>query len=167
MILFDNVQNIIEVDDNIKSKLIEVLEYALKEEGINIPYEISILFTDNEYIRKLNCRYRKIDRETDVLSFPMLEYAEGKVYKDTYINYVFKDEYLDDKKLVLGDIVISLEKAKEQSIQYGHSFLREVCYLAVHSILHLLGYDHIKEEDKVLMRKREEYILSKFDIIRA
>lgn len=166
MILFDNEQNIIKVGDNIKSTLTKLLEYALKEECVNIPYEVSILFTDNEYIRKLNCRYRKIDRETDVLSFPMLEYAEGKVYKDMYVNHVFEDEYLDGKKLVLGDIVISIEKAKEQSIQYGHSFLREVCYLAVHSILHLLGYDHIKEDDKVIMRQREEYILSKFDIVR-
>lgn len=166
MILFNNVQNIIEIDNNIKSKLIEILECALKEEGVDIPYEVSILFTDNEYIKKLNCEYRKIDKETDVLSFPMLEYTEGKVYKDIYKDYIFKNEDLDDKKLVLGDIVISLEKACEQSMEYGHSFLREVSYLAVHSILHLLGYDHIREDDKACMREREEYILSKFSVIR-
>lgn len=166
MIFIDNRQTKVNTDINLENKLIEVVEMTLKEESVNIPCEVSIIFVDNSYIKSLNCEYRNIDKETDVLSFPMLEYEEGKVFKDIYIYHEFNCEELDDDALVLGDVCISLEKAKEQSIDYGHSFLREVCYLSVHSILHLLGYDHMNDYDKAKMRQREEEILLKLDIQR-
>jgi probable rRNA maturation factor len=93
----------------------------------------------------------------------MLDYPEGKVFKETYLNYEFKECDMDSGNLVLGDIALSLEKAKEQSIEFGHSFLRETCYLTVHSVLHLLGYDHMAENEKKIMRDREEKILKEFN----
>ena len=96
----------------------------------------------------------------------MLDYKKKTVFKDNYLDYKFSPIDLDDGNLVLGDIVLSLERAKEQSEEFNHSFLREVCYLIIHSILHLLGYDHMEEDDKVIMRSREEEILSKFQINR-
>jgi len=93
----------------------------------------------------------------------MLEYPRGRVYKDVYIDSKLEYSFFDEGKLVLGDIAISLEKALEQSKDYGHSFERETTYLTVHSILHLLGYDHMVEEEKTIMRQREEEILSIFN----
>lgn len=166
MLLIDNRQNKIEVTNELEDLLEKIIDFALKEEKVLIDYEISLIFTDNSEIRTINNDYRKIDKETDVLSFPMLEYPKNKVYKDVYQNYNFDDSYFDEGKLVLGDIAISLERAKEQCEEYGHSFFREVCYLSVHSILHLLGYDHMEEDEKLVMRNREEYILQEFNITR-
>ena len=96
----------------------------------------------------------------------MLEYEEGKVFKDIYLDFDFDERYKDGDELVLGDMVLSLERALEQSKEYGHSYEREVSYLVVHSILHLLGYDHMVEEDKIKMRQREEEMLNKLEIRR-
>lgn len=166
MIFIDNRQNKIEVDNELEDILNQVIEYALKEEKVNQEYEVSIIFVDNEEIKRLNSEFRNIKRETDVLSFPMLEYPPHNVFKEVYINHKFDDSYFDEGKLVLGDIALSLEKALEQSKEFEHSFYREACYLTIHSILHLLGYDHIEDDDKVVMRNREEEILSKFNINR-
>ena len=124
------------------------------------------MFVDNEEIREINRDTRGIDNATDVLSFPMLDYPKDKVFKDVYKNTKFNEIYLDGDELVLGDMVLSLERAKEQSIEYNHSFIREVCYLVVHSILHLLGYDHMEEEEKKKMREKEEKILGGLNISR-
>ena len=124
------------------------------------------MFVDNNEIREINNETRGIDKLTDVLSFPMLDYPENMVFKNVYKNKKFNEIYLDGEELVLGDMVLSLERAKEQSIEYNHSFEREVCYLVVHSILHLLGYDHMNDEDKAKMRTREEEILGKLNIKR-
>lgn len=166
MIYIDNRQNNIEVINSLEDTIEKIIDYALKEEMVKVDYEVSVIFVDNETIREINRENRGIDKVTDVLSFPMLDYPDGKVYKDVYVDYKFKPEDLDENKLVLGDIVLSLEKAEEQREEYGHSFLREVCYLTVHSVLHLLGYDHMEEQEKGIMRKREEEILSKFHIVR-
>ena len=144
----------------------EVCEKALKAEEVNIPYQISLLFVDNEEIRDINRETRGIDKATDVLSFPMLDYPKDKVFKEVYKETKFTEIYLDGEELVLGDMVLSLERAKEQSIEYNHSFNREVCYLVVHSILHLLGYDHMVAAEKTRMRKREEEILGDLNITR-
>ena len=96
----------------------------------------------------------------------MLDFEEGKVYKDIYLDFEFDETFKDGEELILGDMVLSLEKALEQSKEYGHSYEREVSYLVVHSILHLLGYDHMVDEDKIKMRAREEEILNKLDIRR-
>lgn len=166
MIYFDNKQEKIEDVEDVQIQIQKVLEYALREEKVNIPWELSVVFTDNIGIREINKEFRKIDRETDVLSFPLLSYSKDKVYKDLYTDFNFGPEDLAGGYLVLGDIVISLEKAEQQSEEFGHSFMREVCYLAVHSILHLLGYDHMEESEKSKMRKREEEILEKFKMQR-
>lgn len=166
MIFIENEQNIIDVNDDFQDKLKNIVDFTLKEEGVSIPYEVSIMFVDNNSIEEINKEQRNIDKVTDVLSFPMLDYPKNKVFNEVYTNYHFKIEDLDGEFLVLGDVVLSLEKAKEQSEDFGHSYTREACYLAVHSILHLLGYDHMEEEDKKRMREREEYILEKFDIKR-
>ncbi|MCH5138151.1 rRNA maturation RNase YbeY [Clostridiaceae bacterium UIB06] len=166
MIFIDNRQDGIEVTEELKNTINAVIEHALKEEKVEVPCEVSIIFIDNEEIRDINRENRNIDRVTDVLSFPMLDYPKGKVFKEVYLNYEFEPSDLDDGNLVLGDIALSLEKAKEQSLEFGHSFFREAAYLTVHSILHLLGYDHMEEEEKEIMRKREEEILNKFALTR-
>lgn len=166
MILIDDRQSKVNIDDSLVKSIEEVIDFALKSEKLVFDYEISIIFVDNEKIREINKEFRNIDKETDVLSFPMLEYPEGKVYKDIYIYSKLEDSFFDDGKLVLGDIAISLEKALEQSEDFGHSFQRETAYLTVHSILHLLGYDHIKEDEKEIMRIREEEILKNFNLNR-
>ncbi|WP_294182378.1 rRNA maturation RNase YbeY [uncultured Clostridium sp.] len=164
MIFLDNRQDKIDVTENLRKNVKEVIKHALKDENVNIPCEVSVIFVDNNYIKNINRENRNIDKITDVLSFPMLEYPKGQVFKDVYIDYDFQPSDMDGKNLVLGDIAISLERAEQQSREFGHSFLREVCYLTVHSLLHLLGYDHIKEENKKIMRKREEKILQKFEL---
>lgn len=166
MIFLDNRQNKIEVTQELGNIVKGVIEHALKEEYVDVPCEVSVIFIDNEEIREINKQNRNIDRVTDVLSFPMLDYPERKVFKDVYLSHKFDGADLDGDNLVLGDIALSLERAEEQSVEFGHSFLREVAYLTVHSLLHLLGYDHMDEIEKVVMRKREEEILEKFSLTR-
>lgn len=166
MLYTDNRQKKIEVTEEFINIINEVCDYTLKEEGVTIQYQISLLFVDNKEIREINRDNRGIDNATDVLSFPMLEYPKNKVFKDVYKDNKFSEVYLDGDELVLGDMVLSLERAKEQSIEFNHSYIRETCYLVVHSILHLLGYDHMEEEEKKVMRKREEEILGGLNINR-
>ncbi|GAA0084560.1 rRNA maturation RNase YbeY [Clostridium sp. MB05] len=166
MLYTENRQDKLEVTEDFIEKITSVCDFALKEEGVNCQYQISLLFVDNEEIKEINNETRNINRETDVLSFPMLDFNEGKVFSDMYINYDFDETYKDGDELVLGDMVLSLEKALEQSKEYRHSYEREVSYLVVHSILHLLGYDHMDEDDKKKMREREEEILNKLEIRR-
>lgn len=166
MIYMDDRQSLISVEKDLKDNIKEIIDYTLKEEQVLVPYEVSLIFVDNEAIREINADTRGIDTATDVLSFPMLDYEDKKVFKQCYLNYEFSPIDLNEGNLVLGDIVLSLERAKEQSEEFRHSFIREVCYLVIHSILHLLGYDHMEDEDKIIMRVREEEILSKFNIKR-
>lgn len=166
MLYTDNRQDKLEVTQEFINKLNDVCNFTLKEEGVEGEYQISLLFVDNNEIKEINEETRGINKATDVLSFPMLDYENGKVYKDMYIGYEFDETYMDGNELVLGDMVLSLERALEQSIEYNHTYEREVCYLVVHSILHLLGYDHMEEEEKLIMRAREEEILNKLNIIR-
>lgn len=166
MIYVDNRQEKIEVTEEFTEGLKKVINFALKEEEVDLECEVSLLFVDNDEIREINNETRQIDRETDVLSFPMLDYENKKIFKECYKNHEFSESDFDGEELVLGDIVLSLEKALEQSKEYNHSYEREASYLVVHSVLHLLGYDHMEDEDKVIMRKREEEILGKLNIIR-
>ncbi len=127
---------------------------TFREEGINAPFEINVLVTDDQNIRAINAASRNIDRATDVLSFPMFDLSAGNPPMDW-------TEYLDpDTGLCpLGDMAISLERAREQAASFGHSLKREVGYLTIHSMLHLLGYDHLDEgPQKAQMRAREEAI---------
>lgn len=137
------------------NKFIEkVIEECFKTEKMeNSKLYISVTLTNPENIRKLNNEYRNVDKETDVLSFPMFEKDEiGQV----------PDEQFD----ILGDMVISIDRVTEQAKEYGHSFERELSYMVVHSFYHLLGYDHMVEEDKVKMREKEENLLNKLNIKR-
>lgn len=134
----------------------KVLKQCFKEEKMeNSKLLITITLTNPENIKKINKEYRNIDRATDVLSFPMFkkEELEEKIKKNDF-------EHED----VLGDIIISVEKVQEQAIEYGHSFERELSYMVVHGFYHLMGYDHIQEEDKKKMRPKEEKILSDLKI---
>jgi probable rRNA maturation factor len=166
MTYIDNKQNIVQVDEKLEKILEHVIDITIEEENVNAKVQVSVILVDNEEIKGLNNEFREIDKATDVLSFPMLEYPSHNVYKDIYLNYVFEDSYFEGEELILGDIALSLEKALEQSEEYNHSFYREVAYLTVHSVLHLLGYDHMEEEDKRKMRCREEKILNKLNIKR-
>lgn len=167
MIYVDNRQKKLEVNDDFIEKLTKVIEFSLSEEEVYVPCEISLVFVDNKEIREINNNTRGINRETDVLSFPMLEYENKKVFKEMYKNYKFSQIDFNGDELVLGDIVLSLEKALEQSIEFNHSYEREASYLVVHSVLHLLGYDHMEDEEKRIMRSREEEILNKLSITRS
>lgn len=166
MLYTDNRQDKLKVTEKFINKLSEVCSFTLKEEELDKEYQISLLFVDNDKIKEINKETRGINKETDVLSFPMLDYEDKKVYKNMYKGYKFDETYMDGNELVLGDMVLSLEKALEQSLEYNHSYEREVSYLIVHSILHLLGYDHMEDSEKIIMRKREEEILNKLEIIR-
>ena len=166
MLYTENRQDKLEVTENFIERLSNVCDFALKEEGVECQYQISLLFVDNEEIREINNETRNIDRATDVLSFPMLDFEDKKVFNEMYLNYDFDETFKDGDELILGDMVLSLERALEQSEEYGHSYEREVSYLVVHSILHLLGYDHMEEDDKKRMRKRDEEILNKLQIRR-
>jgi len=166
MIIFENEQDQIEVSEALLDSIKEAILFTLNDQGVQLEAEISVLFVDNSAIREMNREYREIDRETDVLSFPMIEYEEGKTFQDQYLNHKFGPEFFDGDALLLGDVVLSMEKASEQAREYGHTLKREICYLTVHSILHLLGYDHMTDEDKVKMREVEERILTALDIPR-
>ena len=138
------------------------IEATLRAESVSVPCEINVLVADNQTIRAINKAYRSIDRETDVLSFPMFQFEPGKLPKDL-------SEFLDPETglLPLGDMAISYEKAKAQAEEYGHSVKRELGYLTIHSILHLLGYDHVDEGPmKKQMRAREEAICAEIDLER-
>ena len=152
--------NYLEIDEKQEYyKIIkEVLTECFKEEKIDdTPLSISITLTNLEQIQKINNEHRNIDKPTDVLSFPMFEKEE----LDKMINEP-NWEYND----ILGDMIISIEQVEIQAKDYGHSFKRELSYMVVHSFYHLMGYDHIKEEDKNEMRPKEEYVLNELGITR-
>ena len=136
----------------------KVVEQCFKEEKLEqSKLYVSITLTTPDNIHKINKQYRDVDRETDVLSFPMFEKSE----LDEKIK---KQEFLHED--VLGDIIISVQKVEEQAKEYGHSFERELSYMVVHGFYHLMGYDHIEEKDKIIMRPKEENVLSKLGITR-
>ena len=116
---------------------------------------VNIILTTPENIRNINKEHRGIDKETDVLSFPMFEKEEIEAIKT---NSIVKD--------VLGDIVVSIERVKKQAIEYGHSIERELSYMIVHGFYHLIGYDHINEQEKKIMREKEEIVLNKLNVTR-
>lgn len=144
-IYFENMQDKFKVTYSLKSLIRKAVKATLKYEKVQNNTEVSVTFTDDESIKILNYQYRSIDRATDVLSFPL----EDDI-----------DELSPNELLMLGDIVISLERARAQADEFGHSFERETAFLCVHSMLHLLGYDHeTGEEDELDMRRRQREIM--------
>lgn len=138
-----------EVNEKIKEieEIKRVLTLAIKYEKLN-DIEFNVILVDNNYIHELNRNYRGIDRETDVITFALEDNEE-----------VNEDEYR-----LLGDIYISVDKAKSQAKEYGHSFKREICFLAIHGFLHLLGYDHMNKHDEEIMFSKQELILNEANI---
>ena len=150
MIYFCNQQDKFPVTYKLKMRVRRAVDATLSFEGYENDCEVSITFTDNQQIHLLNEQYRGVDRPTDVLSFPLTDFDGQSEEPD-----------VDEPRVSLGDIVISLEKAAEQAETYGHSFDREVAFLTVHSMLHLLGYDHeTGEEDETDMRARQTAVMT-------
>ena len=129
----------------------------------DVALALEVSFVSAEEIQALNLQTRGIDKVTDVLSYPALDDIRGKTLKKKEHRYDIDEE----GNLLLGCIVICCDKAKEQAIEYNHSYNRELHYLLIHGIMHCLGYDHMTDEDKAQMREKEEYILNKLGITRA
>ncbi|MGI6332293.1 MAG: rRNA maturation RNase YbeY [Zhaonellaceae bacterium] len=153
-LLVSNEQGIHLVTTELELLFKKVLEAVLQAEGETGQVEVSLVLVDDKKIQELNRDYRGIDRPTDVLSFPLREAVEDEGPK------VSVDEWL------LGDIVVSMETALRQAEEYGHSLERELGFLIVHGCLHLLGYDHQREEERQVMREKEEAILTSLGLTR-
>jgi probable rRNA maturation factor len=150
-VVITNKQKAVKIPTGIRMLVRRCCNAVLKLENFEGPAEISVTFTDNAGIRELNKQYRDKDIDTDVLSFPM---GENGVY----------DIDMETGAKILGDVVISMEKARDQAERFGHSFQREVGYLTAHSVLHLLGYDHIDNLEKVRMREKEELVMEQLGL---
>ena len=137
-----------EIEENVRAAAEKVGELYGVENG-----EVSVTLTNNDYIHQLNRKYRQIDRPTDVLSFALNESEEPDIENGPDIN-------------VLGDIILSVERAEEQAADYGHSLRREIALLTVHGMLHLLGYDHMEEADRLEMEKEQRYVMEQLGISR-
>ena len=137
----------------------EVAEAALDYENCPYEAEVNVLLTDDEEIRRINSEFRQIDRATDVLSFPMGDFETPSDFERLEEQ---SEDYFNPEtgELLLGDIVISVDKVEEQAEKYGHSETRELAFLVAHSMLHLCGYDHMEEEERLLMEKKQEEILA-------
>ncbi|WP_028307596.1 rRNA maturation RNase YbeY [Desulfitibacter alkalitolerans] len=144
----NNQQDKKSIDPSLTAVLEDAIKFVLHKEGIN-NYEIGVTLVDDDYILKLNSQYRGKDVPTDVLSFPLSD--EDDVNGDTF---------------VVGDVVISVEAAERQAYEYGHSFEREMVYLLVHGIYHILGYTHDNDKNKEAMRQKEEEIMNKYNLSR-
>ncbi len=142
----------LEPNKNYDDLIHKVITQCFKTENlIETQLYVSIILTTPNYIQQINRKYRKVDQETDVLSFPMFEKEE--IHQIT-------------EKEALGDILISIERVKQQAQEYGHSFERELAYMIVHGFYHLMGEDHIQEEEKIRMRQKEENVLNQLNITR-
>ncbi|MCP3025642.1 rRNA maturation RNase YbeY [Halobacillus sp. A5] len=144
------------IDEAFVDLIERVIQFAGEKEYTANEAELSITFVDNKEIQELNRNYRQKDQATDVISFAMQELGEGEV-----------EVLNEDLPVLLGDIVISVDKAREQAEDYNHSLEREFAFLALHGFLHLLGYDHMNEEDEQKMFKRQEDILNEFGLQRS
>ncbi len=156
-IIISNEQSKMEFSSEHEKLIRAAINEVISEMPFSADFEVSVVITDDEGIHSINLEHRGIDSATDVLSFPMLEYEKEGILAEK----VFENEICP-----LGDIVISAETAMRQAKEYGHSLEREISFLTVHSMLHLFGYDHEDEEDRIIMRQKEEYILKKIGLVR-
>lgn len=147
-IYIENIQKKIEINNDINDIIERTIKESLLLERGSLNYEVSVSIVDNDEIKKLNKEYRGIDQETDVLSFPI------------------DDDFIMEGPLLLGDIIISGEKALEQAEEYNHSLYREISYLTAHSMLHLMGYDHMTDDEKSIMRQKEKEIMRRLEIFK-
>lgn len=159
------IETDIDLGIDIEKEAKDIIDFAI--DYLKCPYEceINLTLTDNAGIHELNREYREIDRPTDVLSFPMVDYEQPN---DLSLAEENSSDYFnpDTGELMLGDIVISAEKVIEQSTDYGHSKRREFCFLIVHSILHLFGYDHMEDNERIIMEGLQRKILDAAGITR-
>lgn len=146
-VYIDNRQDKIQIDEKTYELIKKVIRESLIYEKDDLNYEISVSLVDNKEIKDLNRDFRGVDKETDVLSFPV------------------EDDFLVPIP-ILGDIIISLERALEQSKEYGHDLNREIGYLTAHSMFHLMGYDHMDEEEKKIMRQREKEVMKSLNLFK-
>jgi probable rRNA maturation factor len=143
-------------------KFNDILDCAMKVTGnTQVKIDVNLNFVSKDEIQVINKQYRGVDNPTDVLSFPLLDLKPGDVITKKEFIYDYSEEY---QSICIGDIVICTDIAKEQAVEYEHSYERELYYLFVHGVLHLLGYDHMTIEDKEKMRQKEEEILDKFNL---
>lgn len=153
-------------DFDINELIKNLTEKVLDSE--NVPYKdvsLNVTFTDDATIHSINNEFRNIDRATDVLSFPAIDFinpADFSFISDTDVDYFDPDSH----ELILGDICISLEHAHSQALEYGHSFRREIAFLITHSLLHLIGYDHMADDERIVMENKQEAILQQLNITR-
>ena len=157
-IFINNEQDLVKIPEGIESVIEEIVDLVLDQEKMDKNYEVSISFVDDHRIKELNGIYRNKDAVTDVLSFPL--------YEDEDIEVLEEELHMDIEKL-LGDIVISAETAKRQAAEYGHSLKREISYLVIHSMFHLLGYDHMTDDDKLEMGSKEKELVKKIKIFKS
>ena len=152
-------------DFDIEEVVQAVVEEVLDSEGCPYEAQVNVLLTNNEGIHQFNKEYRDIDRETDVLSFPNLDFEEPGFYE---IDEELEANYFDPDsgELILGDIIISVDKVREQAENYGHSQKREFAFLVAHSMLHLAGYDHMEPDEAAVMEAKQEAVLKKLGITR-
>lgn len=189
-VLFDNRQDFIEITQNNENAIKKAIETVLEVEEITENFEVSVSFVTNEEIKELNKTYRNVDSETDVLSFPMIDefdevedFYEEIENDDDFSNLDTTNntmdeideisenfgelcEYENDGFEILGDIIISTQKIIEQAEDFSHSLEREMIYLTVHSMFHLLGYDHMEDEEKEEMRSKEKEVMKKLNIFK-
>lgn len=157
--IIENEQEKLEFTDELENIIERAASATLDVLECDVDCEVSVLITDNDGIREINKEYRQKDVPTDVLSFPILEFDDDGVMIEESGDY-------DGDLLLLGDIVISLEKAAEQAEEYGHSLLREIGFLTAHSMLHLCGFDHMEEPYASMMRDKEKLVMEKVGLKR-
>lgn len=154
------------LDFDYKKVIEDVIRQAILQEGCPYECEVNLMFTDNEGIREINREFRELDVPTDVLSFPMIEYPLPGDFSHLEEEPEACSFHPETGELLLGDIVVSLERAAEQSEQYGHSMKREIAFLVAHSMLHLFGYDHMVDDQRIQMEEKQEQILQELGIVR-
>ncbi|QNM05843.1 rRNA maturation RNase YbeY [Qiania dongpingensis] len=143
-----------------------VVDAALIQESCPYESEVSVTLTDAEEVRRINREFRGIDKTTDVLSFPMAEYDSPADFDFLEEESAFDCFNPETGELLLGDIILSVDKIREQAAAYGHSLTRELAFLTAHSMLHLMGYDHMEEKDRILMEERQRLLMEALDIPR-
>lgn len=164
MTLFFEEEGELKLDLPCKELAEKVINAALDYADCPYEAEVNLLLTMNDEIREMNQNFRSIDRPTDVLSFPMIDYEEAG-------NFDFLEDVMDafhpeSGELMLGDIVISKEKVISQAEEYGHSIEREYAFLIAHSMLHLFGYDHMEDDERIIMEQKQREILEVLEIVR-
>ena len=159
-VLIENQQKEMMIREDILTLIERVVNLSLQQENFEVPCEVSITLVNNESIRLINKEHRGLDKPTDVLSFPILEFIDGKM-----VHNIGDFDY-QSNLLLLGDILLSMEMVSYQALEYGHSVEREIAFLVSHGVFHLLGYDHLEEVAEKIMFEKQEAVLKKMGLER-